>query len=97
MDEEETQDEDMPKSATEGEISASKYFSAPDKGKFKLHIPESEDENGMDLDVPASYDSRRVPQTPILNKPIRAQESEPSPWRKNVGVCEEGVYFPTVF
>lgn len=66
------------------------------KGKRKYTVPVSEDDE-IDLDFLTGAGSQELPQTP---GPLGAQKSqgiEPSPWRRHVGVCEEGVYFPPVF
>jgi len=94
---EDTGDEDEPsiKNPQLGKLSST-YSKGAAKGRGKSTVPMSEDDE-MDLNFPTDAGSQELPQTP---GPLGAQESqgmEPSPWRRHVGVCEEGVYFPSAF
>ncbi|KAF8425920.1 HORMA domain-containing protein [Tirmania nivea] len=67
---------------------------AKGRGKSTISVPEDDE---MDLDFPAGAESQELPQTPGHLRAQKSQRMEPSPWRRHVGICEEGVYFPSVF
>lgn len=93
IDANETRDEDMPVIDTPRVGMSS---SGPDiksaKRHGKLSVTESETADEMDLDSFVTKGSQILLQGPV--QPIGSQSS---PWRKHVGVCEEGVQFPSVF
>ena len=65
------------------------------KEKVRLFVAESRGESEMDLDFPMKKESQEVLQAQAQKEAQRSQIHE-SPWRKHVGVCQEGVYFPPV-
>ncbi|RPB23270.1 DNA-binding protein [Terfezia boudieri ATCC MYA-4762] len=71
---------------------SSTYSKGAAKGGGISTVPVSKDDE-MDLDSPPPR-SEAFLQTPGAQK---RQGMEPSPWRRYVGICEEGVYFPSVF
>ncbi|KAF8473342.1 HORMA domain-containing protein [Kalaharituber pfeilii] len=66
------------------------------KAKATVHVAESQKVAHMDIDFDEPGSSRKTVQQ-ASNVEARGNRIEASPWRKHVGVCEEGVLFPAVF